>query len=861
MNTDGSNDATTNKVVDYVCGLNPKGSNDEFSNCCVQTASFLVTSRWTLACVQKAADYAKNTLKAGDVCGRYAWAQGPIWYTKQYYPRDFNLFTLGDATGLGDVEGPVAAQGNVTATSFSLNGKHADLYALIAQGNINLNVGGTVYGRVSYDGSTFKDTPSVHYVAPSTRPTSPDKPIDFGAAAGPLRDMSDALNRYDVNGTTPQPTNHALTFTGTDPELNVFSFPSSYLTGTTVFNFNVPAGSAVIINVSGNAAFANAGYSQTGVANLHLQSVLWNFPSATKLQFSSTSIPGSILAPRADVTLTNGAISGTVVAKSAALSLQLDWNPYQVPSSTGCLSLDRSWSCSHDTALDDTGKAAAIKAEAGFFDIPLDNYKADGVNRTSPEHRIWYAFQPAQTIPKNQPLVVLFNGGPGSATSSLLFSFNTANMTLDPAAQSNGSTIASNPNNWAKLGNLLYIDAPATGFSYPLAYKKNDEGLPIEPDIGIDMSRDAGIFLQVITRFIVRHPDLLDEGFPNRIVLAAESYGGTRATLMLHYLYHYGDLADSNPDYWDPQVTADLSDYFSRVFGTSNPDTATQIARTFGGQVLIEPVIGGRPQVNYQTTDELAAPQSGCIPSKNPNAPCGSNSATISNTCDIDSCDKTPNWTDGQEETAAKNLNNVATLQTALGVDPTTIDWMHSSYRTLAYGRSDGFNTASMQAAFDSDGIPLGTTDSYFVIRNDSVSNGYAGAPDWESAGTRIGNYFLSNVATNVHAFITVAQYDLVVWSPAIAQALNDLADPNDTNNPWSSVLYTSTTKNGIVDRPGAMAITRKSPAPTLSVTMPGFYQSGHVVTMGGHDPSKGGHDVEMATALLADVMSWLDTF
>jgi hypothetical protein len=37
MNTDGSTDSTTNKVVDYVCGLSPKGSSG-FNNCCVQTA-------------------------------------------------------------------------------------------------------------------------------------------------------------------------------------------------------------------------------------------------------------------------------------------------------------------------------------------------------------------------------------------------------------------------------------------------------------------------------------------------------------------------------------------------------------------------------------------------------------------------------------------------------------------------------------------------------------------------------------------------------------------------------------------------------------------------------------------------------
>ena len=105
----------------------------------------------------------------------------------------------------------------------------------------------------------------------------------------------------------------------------------------------------------------------------------WN----TTLQ--STSIPGSILASPADATFTNGVLDGTVVVRSAALNLQLNWHPYQVSSSTGRLLLAGTWSCSSDTAvaISDTGQtyAPAIKAEAGFLDIPLDNYTAEGQSR------------------------------------------------------------------------------------------------------------------------------------------------------------------------------------------------------------------------------------------------------------------------------------------------------------------------------------------------------------------------------------------------------------------------------------------------------------------------------------------------
>jgi predicted nucleic acid-binding protein len=75
-----------------------------------------------------------------------------------------------------------------------------------------------------------------------------------------------------------------------------------------------------------------------------------------------------------------------------------------------------------------------------------------------------------------------------------------------------------------RFANLLYIDAPSTGFSYPSNSETNKK------DIGIDMDRDAGIFLGVISRFLTRHPTIV----ANPVVLVGESYGGTRATFMIY---------------------------------------------------------------------------------------------------------------------------------------------------------------------------------------------------------------------------------------------------------------------------------------------------------------------------------------
>ena len=402
-----------------------------------------------------------------------------------------------------------------------------------------------------------------------------------------------------------------------------------------------------------------------------------------------------MLAPIADATFKYGSLTGTIVAKSAFSNGELTMAPYQVPSSAGCLSIDSSWSCSNDTMLDYATKTnPVIGSEAGFLEIDGGPYIAESVPRTSPIHRIWYSFQPALNTPKSKPLAVFFNGGPGSASSAFIFSFNTATWTLDPNV-AGSKNIVRNTNNWTKFANLLYIDAPVTGFSYPRPYNGTQQ------DIGIDMDRDAGIFLSVLTRFLVRHPALLS----NRVILVGESYGGTRATLMLNYLYNYQSLANPTSAYQDAQVSTDLINYFSAAFQVTMPYTSA-IETIFGHQVLIEPVLVGSDQQSYANGFDSSV----C---KKPAQCDGPNCATlcwlygqdsqqnlIYPSCDQYNCDKlnsgNQNWSDQLGGVAVTNPNTVATLSKALGVDATTIAWMQASARTDAYGREQGFSSQDM---------------------------------------------------------------------------------------------------------------------------------------------------------------------
>ena len=88
----------------------------------------------------------------GDICGRYAWTQGPVSSSiPQYYPRDFNIVTLaGDLWNFQDVWGPVAVNGNLgSANGFELNSGSRGLpVAAFVEGSLSLTSGTILWKSV-----------------------------------------------------------------------------------------------------------------------------------------------------------------------------------------------------------------------------------------------------------------------------------------------------------------------------------------------------------------------------------------------------------------------------------------------------------------------------------------------------------------------------------------------------------------------------------------------------------------------------------------------------------------------------------------------------------------------------------------
>jgi hypothetical protein len=248
--------------------------------------------------------------------------------------------------------------------------------------------------------------------------------------------------------------------------------------------------------------------------------------------------------------------------------------------------------------VDETGLPVP-EARAGFIELAPVTYTSrlggSMDSRTSTRVRLFYNLDPATEDAKSKPVFVVFNGGPGAA-SSLLRSFGTGPRTLDPEAPEAASTV--NPTSLTSLGSLLYIDARHAGYSYALAEDASDSAERAAAFDGksINEAIDAADFVRVVLRVLALEPSLRN----NPIVIMGESYGGVRAPMMLYFLLHPGMLKDAESNYYDPALGDELAAHLGAVFQKPAAELgARSIAQQFGWQILLEPLAVG----SYQFRD------------------------------------------------------------------------------------------------------------------------------------------------------------------------------------------------------------------------------------------------------------------
>lgn len=234
------------------------------------------------------------------------WTTGTLGYSTQRYLADLQVFVSGNVTGSPKVAGALAAGGNVTINGFTVN-SDAKPFGLVTKGNLSLT-SGTVTNAATYGGTLT--TSSATVTGGSTRQTL----IDFAALAPRIVDASAAVAQLAPNGALTFGTDKIARFVGVKTDVNVFAIDAAQLSQAKGVTITAPATSAVLINVPGTSlSVSNVTVTLT---NVTASKIMWNAPDVTTASLSTVTFLGSLLAPKAAVTLTGGGFTGQLVAAS-----------------------------------------------------------------------------------------------------------------------------------------------------------------------------------------------------------------------------------------------------------------------------------------------------------------------------------------------------------------------------------------------------------------------------------------------------------------------------------------------------------------------------------------------------------------
>ncbi|KAK8139504.1 carboxypeptidase S1 [Apiospora sp. TS-2023a] len=190
-----------------------------------------------------------------------------------------------------------------------------------------------------------------------------------------------------------------------------------------------------------------------------------------------------------------------------------------------------------------------IKSFSGYADVAED------------QHIFWWFFEARHGDPKEAPLTVWINGGPGSSSMMGLF------QEMGPCGVDPHGQVYSNPHSWSNISNILFIDQPTqTGFSYtkPVpAYKEKGEVVELPDDgenagcmVYVDDPASCGTynhpnmtltansteaaaknFWRALQGFTGAFPQYTKNGFH----LATESYGGHYGPVFAAYIERRND--------------------------------------------------------------------------------------------------------------------------------------------------------------------------------------------------------------------------------------------------------------------------------------------------------------------------------
>lgn len=258
--------------------------------------------------------------------------------------KQFSAFVHHDASLFGSVSGRVAVGGNATLGSpMGWPGLSIGTGVDVDAGRGDLFVGGKVeaHGVVLEKGAAFVGgivgaatglAAKVAGAAVATVGIGGHLDVDKEFAG--LTAKSAVWAGVKVNGGV-QVDGDALVLSGTDAHQVVVGVSAAQLSAAKEIRIKVPAGAAVLVNVSGETYDAAAAglravvvwdghaYVKAGVK----AGVVWNFAAAKKITLAGGVWPGTVLAPGADLNFGLGigvGVTGGVIANSVSSMVAVD---------------------------------------------------------------------------------------------------------------------------------------------------------------------------------------------------------------------------------------------------------------------------------------------------------------------------------------------------------------------------------------------------------------------------------------------------------------------------------------------------------------------------------------------------------
>lgn len=167
------------------------------------------------------------------------------------------------------------------------------------------------------------------------------------------------------------------------------------------------------------------------------------------------------------------------------------------------------------------GKAIAYRAVAGHLVVKSDSDK--------PAARVFYVayFKKGIKADEHRPVTFFYNGGPGAASVWLhMAAFGPHRVVLADHANTPAAPYRLVNNDYSLLDatDMVFIDAPDTGYSRLVTAKEGGDGTPAGV-YGIDA--DANVFAKFIVDFLGTY-----ERWNSPKLLCGESYGTTRSVVL-----------------------------------------------------------------------------------------------------------------------------------------------------------------------------------------------------------------------------------------------------------------------------------------------------------------------------------------